>query len=79
MRQEVVAQLNHLSTLVAIQTSRQQSVKPFYQILNVWQRQQDFSFVLILACHRSLHVYYWRRSLLFSLEALVQIQIIVYI
>jgi uncharacterized iron-regulated protein len=53
MRQEVVAQLNHLSTLVAIQISRQQSVKPFYQILNVWQRQQDFSFVLILACHCS--------------------------
>ena len=36
MRQEVVAQLNHLSTLVAIQISRQQSVKPFYQIFDVW-------------------------------------------
>lgn len=51
MRQEVVAQLNHLSTLVAIQISRQQSVKPFYQIFDVWQRQQDLSFVLIFTRH----------------------------
>jgi len=51
VRQEVVAQLNHLSTLLAIQISRQQSVKPFYQIFDVWQRQQDPSFVLIFTRH----------------------------
>jgi uncharacterized protein YtpQ (UPF0354 family) len=54
MRQEVIAQLNHRCTLVAIQTSGQQDVKPLYQILDVCQCQQDLSLLLLFARH-SLH------------------------
>src|SRR5215207_3820930 len=79
MRQEVVAQLNHFSTLVAIQISRQQSFKPFHQILNIWQRQQDFSFVLVLACHYSSCSILLAAVIIILAGSLVQIQIIVYI
>lgn len=51
VRQEVIAQLNHRNTLVAIQISSQQSVKPIYQILDVCQCQQDLSLVLLIARH----------------------------